>query len=240
MSHKYRWTRSALGAVVGLVVLALAPGVDGGGKKGEAKHIEGKKESATPAASVNFTKDLGLDFPSLTTLGARIDAARQVADPVALAALGQELAIAEKVSGKTASVKAADINKEAAELATVRFNAAELKAVSHYTGDKDLLAVADKAAKDEQAAIKARESGEKSRGIQGTLHVDSRVKGVSINVYVDGRYVGTVPPYGDRYYYIGQTAGETTFLSARSVDGSMSWRNPVGRAVGDFHWTLTP
>src|SRR5689334_18864141 len=57
-----------------------------------------------PAASVNFRKELGLPFATLGTLGSRIDAARRAPDPVALAHAANELAVAEKVSGKQASL----------------------------------------------------------------------------------------------------------------------------------------
>ncbi len=138
------------------------------------------------------------------------------------------------------SLKSADLLKEAAELAKIRFNPNELKAVSYLTGDKDLMTVAQKADKVMQDNIKARAAGESTRGIQGTLHVDSRVQGIWINVYVDGRYVGNVSPFGDSYFYIGQTPWETTFLSARSAGGTLSWNNAVRNSVGDFVWTLYP
>ena len=70
----------------------------------------------------------------------------------------------------------------------------------------------------------------------GQLHVDSRVN-TFIRVYVDGRYVGSMGPYGDIYPWIGQTAEETTYLTARSNDGRV-WSRAVREAVGDFHWIL--
>jgi uncharacterized protein (TIGR03000 family) len=81
------------------------------------------------AASVNFRKELNLPFPSLSTLGARIDAARRTPDPVALANAASELNVAEQVSGKKASLTSKQVLQEAAELATLRKQAAELKAV---------------------------------------------------------------------------------------------------------------
>lgn len=83
----------------------------------------------TPATSVAFSKALKLPFPSLNTLGSRIDAARRASDPVALAHTASELATAESVSGKKASVTSAQLIKESAELAALRRQVAELQAV---------------------------------------------------------------------------------------------------------------
>jgi hypothetical protein len=236
MHNKKQWTVLAVVALLGLI----AGGPMASGAKKEGKKVEAKKETAKPARSVNFAKDLGLEFNSLTTLGTRISAARAEADPVCLASLGQELAAAEKVSGKTASITSADLLKEAAELAKIRFNPNELKAVSYLAQDKSLLAIAQKAEKAMQDNMRAREAGESTRGIQGTLHVDSRVPGQWIRVYIDGRFVGNVSPYGDSYFYIGQTPWETTFLYASTFSGTTTWSGSVSSAVGDYVWTLYP
>ncbi len=69
-------SRLALLATLGLVLGSLSQTANAGDKKGVGQKIESKKQMITTAASVNFSKDLELEFPSLTTLGARIDAAR--------------------------------------------------------------------------------------------------------------------------------------------------------------------
>jgi hypothetical protein len=91
--------------------------------------VDSKLVHKPAAASVNFRKELKLPFASLTTLGARIDQARRAPDPVALAHAASELGVAEKVSGKTASITSKQVLQEAAELASLRRQAAELKAV---------------------------------------------------------------------------------------------------------------
>jgi len=91
---------------------------------------ESKATRKTAAASVNFRKELGLPFQSLSTLGSRIDTARRASDPVALAHTASELAVAEKVSGKQAKVTSAALLNESAQLAKLRKQAAELQAVS--------------------------------------------------------------------------------------------------------------
>jgi hypothetical protein len=85
------------------------------------------------ASSVNFRKELNLPYQSLNTLGARIDQARRAPDPVALAHAANELVVAEKVSGKTASLTSSQVLRESAELASLRRQEAELKAVLHVS-----------------------------------------------------------------------------------------------------------
>jgi hypothetical protein len=100
----------------------------------EDKEVVSSKVTHRPAAaSVNFGKELGLPFPSLSTLGSRIAAARKAADPVALAHAASELAVAEKVSGKKASLTSPMLLQESAELAQLRRQQAELQATLHVS-----------------------------------------------------------------------------------------------------------
>src|SRR5262249_10699704 len=71
-------------------------------------------------------------------LGSRIDAARRAADPVALANAASELSVAEKVSGKTASLTSPQVLQEAAELASLRRQVAELQAVLQVSNQVEL------------------------------------------------------------------------------------------------------
>jgi hypothetical protein len=118
--------------------------------------------TATPlpsASNVKFRKELGLTYPSLSTLGARIDAARRAHDPVALANLTNELAVAEKASGKTASVTSKELAKMAAELAKMRRKESELQAVlvaqQQLTGADDTIAILKQTLQDAKAQAKA-------------------------------------------------------------------------------------
>lgn len=233
--------RTALVVVFLVGAGLMSPWANSGEKgKGKGKEFEAKSSKQALAASINFTKAFDLAYDSLSTLGSRIDQARKAPDPVGLANCARELAIAEQVSKKAASLTSETLMKEAAELAKQRFDAAELKAVGLMVGNetmaKELNTAAARAEKAEAERIANAKDGVKSRGIQGRLHVDSRV-GTTISVYVDGRYVGTMGPYGDIYPYIGQTPWETTFLTARSVDGRV-WSSAVSSAVGDYTWTL--
>jgi hypothetical protein len=96
----------------------------------EDKEVVETKVTHRPAAlAVNFRKELDLPFATLGTLGSRIDAARRQLDPVALSHAASELAVAEKVSGKKASMTSTQVLQEAAELAKLRKQESELKAV---------------------------------------------------------------------------------------------------------------
>jgi hypothetical protein len=152
------------------------------------KKVEAKAEKYTPASTIDFGSELGLSFPALTTLGARIEAARRAPDPVALAAAGQELAAAEKVSGKKAGLTADTVLKEAVDLAKVRGNSKEMLLVAELVkGDaaKDLQAEADKAAQAEKA-----EQPEATRGARYLRVVNHTHEG--LDIYVDGRFLGHV------------------------------------------------
>ncbi|MGH9678055.1 MAG: hypothetical protein ACRD36_13205, partial [Candidatus Acidiferrum sp.] len=95
--------------------------------------VDSKATIVKPAASVDFRKQLGLPYNSLRTLGTRIDAARREHDPVGLANAANELSVAEKVAGKQADLNAKQVVKEAAELAKIRRQESELRAVLKVT-----------------------------------------------------------------------------------------------------------
>jgi hypothetical protein len=110
-----------------LICAALLPADD---PLPDEKQVEDAKAGKrTPAASVQFRKELGLPYSTLNTLGARIDAARRTNDPVALANAASELNVAEGVSEKKAALTSNTLIKEAAELAKLRKENAELRAV---------------------------------------------------------------------------------------------------------------
>src|SRR5262249_25101990 len=151
-------------------------------------------EQGKSAAGVNFANELGLGFPSLANMGARIEAARFLNDPVGLAGAARELAVAEKVSGKQTSITADQLNKGAVQPAKYRYQPAEMKAVAELAGTagEELVAEAKKAEEflakanmEKESDVKAGITG-KTRGIRGTVHVDSRVKGW-IRVRINGR-----------------------------------------------------
>jgi hypothetical protein len=137
-------------------------------KDDDKQVVDSKPEKLSPAKAVDFRKELGLPFASLGTLGGRIDAARRAPDPVSLANAAGELAVAEKVAGKKASLTSTALGQEAAELAKLRKQATELKAVlqinQQIAGEDALIAdlkeqitSADRYAKQETEAVQKNE-----------------------------------------------------------------------------------
>jgi hypothetical protein len=130
-------------ALLGVVILVPLDRAQDPKKNEPAEDRQVVKSQAvpqTPASSVNFRKELNLPFQSLNTLGPRIDAARRAPDPVALAHAANELAVAEKVSGKSAGLTSSQVLGEAAELAKLRKQVAELQAVLHVSNQVEFRA----------------------------------------------------------------------------------------------------
>ncbi|MCE9566981.1 MAG: hypothetical protein K8U57_33685 [Planctomycetes bacterium] len=164
----------------------------------EKQVIKTKPTKVTPAASVKFRKDLGLPLPSLNTLGSRIDAARRAGDPVTLAHAASELATAEKVSGKTASLASPQLLAEAAELASVRKQEAELKSVlqvsqqlsaaeGQLTNLKQQIAAAQaQTAADKQSLLKNEEPTSAPRKIIVNNYSTQYIE-IQVNGYIKGQ-----------------------------------------------------
>ncbi len=89
-------------------------------------------------------------------------------------------------------------------------------------------------------AKNTREPDETFVGIGGECHVDSRVN-VYIRVYINGRYRGTIPPWGDIYPFVGDHPEDITDLYAVSTCGRFHWgpRSVYG-SCGNYHWILDP
>jgi len=233
---------SLVGVTVFLLTLALGT-VQQVRSAQDGKKFEDTGNKTELAGGIDFNKALGLPFESLHSLGGRIDQARRAADPVGLASAAHELHVAEHVSKKKAPLTAEAVMKEAVVLAKMRHESAELSAVAllahHEAGlVKELTNEAARAKKHEDEEIAKSKEGSRTKGVQGTVHFDSRTN-ISISCYIDGRFVGSMGPYGDLYIYAGQTPWETTYLSARGSDGR-TWNRAVKGSVGDFHWILNP
>jgi hypothetical protein len=133
VSVRNRLLLLAVLALLSLGVVSLAGGDEP--KKddpaaADKEKIDTKATRRKTAASVRFRKELGLPLATLNTLGSRIDAARRAHDPVALANAANELGVAEKASGKKASLLAKELIKESAQLAALRRQEKELRAVT--------------------------------------------------------------------------------------------------------------
>jgi hypothetical protein len=87
------------------------------------------RQARRPAHRIDFEAALGMPHADLRDLGARIERARDAADPVRLALLALELRAWEAASQKEAALTAATLREEAAMLATQRRRSAELRAL---------------------------------------------------------------------------------------------------------------
>ena len=223
--------------VTGVVALASMTAV--AADKDEKQVVETKATKSVAAASVNFGEALGLDLQGLATLGSRIDQARSAMDPVALILAAKELIVAEEISGKTASIKAADLTKEALDLAKARNRPTELKAVGALTGGEaktELAALADKA----EAEIKSRQGGEKTRGIEGTLFINNNTRWY-IDIYINGVQRGTSYPYNSGNVYVGESPVYATTLYGVAPGTSITWGPTViNWRTGNHTWNLNP
>src|SRR5436309_2349971 len=132
------WLAIALATLVAIGAATVCPAQDtrkGEGVKLQQKPVRLKLEKYKQATSINFASALKLSFESLSSLGHRIEQARKDSDPVALAAIANELRVAEKVSGRKAELTSEDLRKEALDLALLRGVPEELQALSLMTRD---------------------------------------------------------------------------------------------------------
>jgi len=204
---------------------------------GEAQTIESKATDSPSAVSIDFRRVLGLSFDSLATLGVRIDQARNADDPVGLAIAANELAVAEKVSGKQAPETAENLTVEAIEWCKLRDDAQELSALSLLTTgevSKELATLAAKSKKRQSEEIAAAKSGEKTRGITRQLVVTSEAE-VPVRIFVNGRQVGTVRPFGHEHFRVHEHG--RVVLDARGRHGHQ-WHEHVRGNFRTYNWTL--
>ncbi len=127
--QRFTFPATFLGLLSFVVPLSVGQDAKDEPKPKDKQVIDSRPEKRKLAAGVNFKKELGLPYPSLGTLGARIDSARRQSDPVSLGHAASELAVAEKVSGKQATLTSTKLYKEAVQLARLRRDVAELRAM---------------------------------------------------------------------------------------------------------------
>jgi uncharacterized protein (TIGR03000 family) len=169
---------------------------------GEDKEVVTSAVTKRPSvAAVNFRKELNLPFATLGTLGSRIGEARRAGDPVALANAASELAVAEKVSGKKASLTSNTVLQESQELAKLQRQNAQLEAVIETS--KRLAAEERSVAQLEQMAAKAKEQAKlEAEAVRNGGSVPYTPRTIVINntstdtldVYVNGNFKMTVGP----------------------------------------------
>jgi uncharacterized protein (TIGR03000 family) len=191
--------------------------------------VTSKATKQQMATTINFRKELKLPFDSLSTLGSRIDAARRKPDPVALAHAASELTVAEKVSGKQASLTSKMLAKEAAELAAMRRQEQELNAVLQVkqqmmleendilTTKKDL-AMTQAQIKADKAAIN---SNQEPTWKPRTVVVNNYTTQY-LDIYVNGNYKTQVQP-GMQQTIIVEHRWNPTVLKAYGNEDVDTW-----------------
>lgn len=199
------------------------------------------------AANIDFHKQLKLDYPSLHNLGSRIETARQNGDPVALSHLASELHVAEKVSGKKASLTSSDLLNESTDLASMRSLNDELQAIAvraKQVQPSNLDTLLGKISKSE-ARAKAL-AKEQQKIFDNALPGKTRVFPVlvenytdeSIAIYENGNFVKRIPPSEKRFVNVVLTRSPMV-LVGHSL--SLSWgpRNIYG-TFDTYRWVLLP
>jgi hypothetical protein len=226
------YTRFRL-ALLSCLVLVTVVGGQQAGKKDTAPEdkevVTSKPTKMTPAASANLRREFDLAFDSLGTLGSRIDSARRKPDPVALAHAANELAAAEKVSGKTASITSKQLIKEAAELAGVRRQEAELKVVLHVSNQlqtqehnlallKDNIALAQQAAKEDKDYFDRKEEPTSAPRKVVVNNYTTQY----LDIYVNGNYKTQVAPGSTQICTI-EHRWNPTVLTAYGNEDTNNW-----------------
>jgi hypothetical protein len=224
--------------------LALVAGValaaDDVKDKSKGDGADAKPQEYVSATAIDFRTELGLDFPSLVSIGSRIEQGRSIhPDPVGLASAAHELGVAEKVSGKTAKITSETLLKEAVELAKVRNDAKELKATMHFVADEktkeELETAALRAEKTEKEKADLARTGAATRGV----HNELIVKNISrqwIKVFYNGRYVGRVEPLQDSFFRL---YDESPYFNLMAIGSRGSkWHHHEHGQFRNFTWRI--
>lgn len=193
-----------------------------------AKEAKLEKVDYVSANSIDFRKSLNLPFAGLTTLGARMEVARQSCDPVTLATCGLELKAAEAASGKTAALGSKQVLDEAYNYAFQRSIPAELKAMKVLMPEK---------AKDLDKVIAVAEEPESSRGFR-FIHVRNNADECCI-VYINGVKRGEVHAGDCRRIASGSCPHHCMDVEIRAEDcGHLMYRAHVDNVVNTWFVTL--
>ncbi len=216
-----------------LLILAFAPVSAGDDPKADPKKedkqvVESKAEKHTPATNTDFRKELNLPFPSLGTIGHRIETARRTHDPVSLGHAANELAVAEKVSGKKASVTSSALMKEAAQLASMRRQATELNATLQMANQiaseegliqnlKESIALAEKQTKQETESIRRNEEPTGPRRVLINNYTPQYV-----DLWINGYMKMQIGP-GESKYCMIEHKWNPTILKAFGNDDVTTW-----------------
>ena len=216
---------------LGLACLTLAAQPAAEGPAAEDREVVDSRavRGGIAVSFINFPKELNLPFATLGTLGSRISAARRCPDPVALAHAASELSVAEKVSGKKASLTSATLAEESAKLAALRRQEAELQSVLEVNQmiaaqQKNIellnqsLALAKEQAKQAREAIRVNQEPTWS---PRTVVVNNYTTQY-LDVYVNGNLKGTVGPGAQQVWTI-EHRWNPTVLTADGNEDEQTW-----------------
>jgi hypothetical protein len=210
-------------------------------EKDDAKAGTDEGAKRVSAATIDFSVEPGLPFASLTTLGARIEAARQGADPVGLINAANELSVAEQVSAeKRASLTSASLTKEAVALAELRGASIELRAVAFAVKDSQQAEKLNQSAKvasgREQEAIEAAKAGERPKGIYGDL-IFNNDSHEHVHVYYNGRYLGHADAHDHKHFHVHDHA-HRHFFDVKAVGHHHTWSRHKDGDFKTYTWTI--
>jgi hypothetical protein len=212
----------------------------------EDQQVVSSKAAPRPsAAAINFRKELGLPLPTLSTLGPRISAARRAHDPVALANAGSELAVGEKVSGKKASLTSSAVLKEAAELAGMKRQVAELRVVMQYADlfalEQDTIAQLRKDIAMAEAQAKAEaESKRPNQEPTGTPRklVVNNYTTQTIDIWVNGIHLGQVASGQTQTFLIEHRWNPTKLTAYPDEDSTYPWSRTIWGRFTTYTWNI--
>lgn len=195
----------------------------------DAKEIKMQKVDYVPATSIDFRKEFKLNFPGLTTLAGRIEAARQNCAPVDLAVCGLELKAAEAASGKTAKMTAKQLLDEAFDLAFLRAEPAELAAV------KVLIPTRAETADKLLASLKETEDARGAR----YLHIQNNSHDC-LEVIVNGRYLrGHIHQNTCNMVATGRCPHQRIHVLVRcEEDKDVHWEGHIDGVYNTYHITI--
>jgi hypothetical protein len=218
-------------------------------KEKDRQVVTSKATKREPARTINFKKTYGLPFDSLATLGSRIDAARRKLDPVALAHAARELNVAEKVSGTTASLTSKAMLAEAKELAALRRQVAELKAVfavhqqiaSEETKEeaqvnywKTKIELAEKTAREERDALSAK----KAPVVVPPMVLVNNYSSETVQVAINGNFGAEIPAGTSKWCPVQHNWQPITMTAYGDTDGRYWNRPAIWGTFKTYTWNL--
>jgi hypothetical protein len=217
----------------------------GSGSPEDKQVVSSKAAKRVATAAINFRKELNLPFDSLGTLGSRIETARRKSDPVAMAHAANELATAEKVSGKTASYTSKLLIKEAAELAAMRKQEAELRATltvaNQMQAEEDNITILKQSIDSAQSQIKADKqaltSNEEPNNSPRKVIVNNYSTD-SIDLYVNGNFKANVGPGASQVLMIEHRWNPTVVTGYGNEDANSYGPRYIWGRFDKYTWNI--